>query len=70
MEILASGSAAEMVGTKTGDVGKFFFFRWHLAKATTSIGFCHIGLSPGFCFITSGIVTPAPKITIVNKSAG
>ena len=38
VEILAS--AAEMVfiniGTKTGDVGKFFFFRWHLAKATTS----------------------------------
>ena len=37
MEILAS--AAKMViniGTKTGDVGKFFFFRWHLAKATTS----------------------------------
>ena len=25
------------IGTKTGDVGKFFFFRWHLAKATTSI---------------------------------
>ena len=38
VEILAS--AAKMViniGTKTGDVGKFFFFRWHLAKATTSI---------------------------------
>ena len=24
------------IGTKTGDVGKFFFFRWHLAKATTN----------------------------------
>ena len=39
MEILAS--AAEMVfvnfGTKTGDVGKFFFFRWLLAKVTTSL---------------------------------
>ena len=38
MQIL--GSAAENgfinIGTKTGDVGKFFFFRWHLAKATTS----------------------------------
>ena len=39
MEILTS--AAEISGfiniaTKTGDVGKFFFFRWHLAKATTS----------------------------------
>ena len=29
VEILASAA-------KTGDVGKFFFFRWHLAKATTS----------------------------------
>ena len=39
VEILAS--AAEMVfiniGTKTGDVGKFFFSRWHLAKVTTSL---------------------------------
>ena len=39
MEILAS--AAEISGliniaTKTGDVGKFFFFHCHLAKATTS----------------------------------
>ena len=39
MEILAP--AAEISGliniaTKTGDVGKFFFFRCHLAKATTS----------------------------------
>ena len=39
MEILAS--AAEISGliniaTKTGDVGKFFFFRCPLAKATTS----------------------------------
>ena len=38
VEIL--GSAAENgfinIGTKTGDVGKFFYFRWHLAKATTS----------------------------------
>ena len=38
MEIL--GSAAENgfinIGTKTGDVDNFFFFRWHLAKATTS----------------------------------
>ena len=24
------------IGTKTGDVGKLFFFRQHLAKATTS----------------------------------
>ena len=38
VEIL--GSAVENgfinIGTKTGDVGKFFFFCWHLAKATTS----------------------------------
>ena len=35
------GSAAKIngfinIGTKTGDVGKFFFFHWHLGKATTS----------------------------------
>ena len=38
VEILAS--AAEngfiYIGTKTGDVGKFFLFLWHLAKAATS----------------------------------
>ena len=37
MQILASGAEKVFnIGTKTGDVGKFFFFRWHLAKATTS----------------------------------
>ena len=34
VEILAS---VINIGTKTGDVGKFFFFHWHLAKVTTSI---------------------------------
>ena len=28
-------------GAKTGDVSKFFFFRWHLAKATTSLHNTH-----------------------------
>ena len=39
------------IGTKTGDVGKFFFFRWHLAKATTSLYFLN-------CIKTAMIVSP------------
>ena len=35
--LLSSSNGFIKIGTKTGDVGKFFFFRWHLAKATTSI---------------------------------
>ena len=34
---LSSKNGFISIGTKTGVVGKFFFFRWHLAKATTSL---------------------------------